>query len=408
MTLVESYFDAWARHDCSAIEKIFHQDAKYLISGKDPITGSEGITRYWQINSKRQKQLTVYPIIINNIKSSLSTYFTGESTVDIAFCAKFFDSEEKENQTVYGSIQFTLDNEKIVAVYEKYHVHRTPGIRAYLSYKFTTLSSFLCERLGIFFSKIKIFIIRFMADAQLVLMSKGTVIVSYLMAVSLGFSATKVGNFPDWMLCWLSFDNSCSITDDTIREKLVEMTGRRLSSLTAALIFAVPIMYHIKSKLTKQIKTETLIIEGQDLEIMKEQFRNARKVSIFSGDFDFIKNDPKMLAILEKLDEGNGLELVSSKSESEVRRGFGERDGSARLFNALLSKGKIKFDGEVPLKCSIVHSWNYTRVLYRFEHGGTDEDSHRLRLCILEGRGEASPLVDLIERLCKKNIRSAI
>ena len=96
---IQDYFVAWQEHDLRLIGKIFCPDATYVIGPRKKVLNGVGeIIQYWSRNRKRQQ----------NVKISWSTVKMLQQTAQVLFLAIFFDSEERENQVVEGTIRFDL------------------------------------------------------------------------------------------------------------------------------------------------------------------------------------------------------------------------------------------------------------------------------------------------------------
>ena len=169
-------------------------------------------------------------------------------------------------------------------------------------------------------------------------------------------------------------------------------------AFASAFVLIAPFLFWLRFHLRQPIAIIPLQGQDHDLTVMKSRFKYARDLTVFAGDFDFVSRDAKMRAILRKVHEKHNLTLVSSKSENAVRTGFGDTAEAISLFEGLKAKGSIFFDNPVAIKCSIVRAWRESEVIYRYDGGGSDNLA-TLNICILFGRREARPVIELLEKL---------
>jgi hypothetical protein len=108
---VENYFIAWKHYDTVLLRSIFSQTAKYIIRGKKTYFGIEEIIKYWERNSRRQKNIQLHWKIVN---SSFKCEI-------VEFGAYFWDAESELFTKINGQIIFVYDyNNQIVKLTEAY------------------------------------------------------------------------------------------------------------------------------------------------------------------------------------------------------------------------------------------------------------------------------------------------
>lgn len=111
MEVVSSYFECWRSHDLHLLETIFSDCKHYEIIPKAQILKDFGeIKSYWIRNSARQYGLEVSW----QLKSC-----AGESVV-CDFEARFLNSVNSQWQHIFGWIEFTINNKKIIRLVEDY------------------------------------------------------------------------------------------------------------------------------------------------------------------------------------------------------------------------------------------------------------------------------------------------
>ena len=112
---VEKYLAAWNNHDTKLIRELFDASAVYKMAGKQPLQGIEAICRYWERNKKRQYNLKIFPPLKLSDAPNSSSF---------VFCATFADTEEREDQTVYGHITLQHRDGRIFDLAESYLLER--------------------------------------------------------------------------------------------------------------------------------------------------------------------------------------------------------------------------------------------------------------------------------------------
>jgi hypothetical protein len=278
---------------------------------------------------------------------------------------------------------------KILRLCEDYHVHREP-IAAQASR--TRLDWFADLPRWAGWKSVE-----WLTRAFEILVAKASRIVYYLLLVVLGGSAFGVGKLPDAALCTLALHfSACEVNEPAFRVAIEGDAARNLGHIALAAVVLLPFLYKLRHSFLAPVKTIRLVGEDQDLAEMKKRFRVAKELVVHAGDFDFVGRDPEFRFIFSGLSDAGALDLVSDKSEETVRTGFGTSPEAVSLLDSLVRRNRIRFDDPKRLRCSIVRRWDYREVLYRYEHGGGEEEQHRLRICVLRGRGDVSPVVDLL------------
>jgi hypothetical protein len=381
-SIIEKYIDAWITHDNEIIREIFDTSASYNIEGKQPLKGIEAICDYWERNKRRQHNLRILPPL---------KLTSDPNTEAFIFCASFADSEERENQTVYGHIQLRLQEGKVVSLMESYVLERNP-----LDPQSTGIGQQIVDllrRARWHAKNISKLVFEY-------LLTRGATLLVTSMTIVLGFSALNIRELPDWLLrSWAFSFDFASLTTET-RNDLITKAYHHISTLVTIFVFLVPFMGWLRYQIRLPITIKNLQGPDHDLSVMKRRFKGARHLIVFAGDFDFVGRDQELLSIFWKLHAQNGLILISDKSEDEVRRGFGTHVDAALLLRGLRERGKIFFSHTESIRCSIVRGWLGSEIIYRYEGGNADSLSNQ-HLCIMKGRREAKPLMELVEKLLK-------
>jgi hypothetical protein len=387
--LFDKYLRAWQNHDTNLVREIFDVSAEYKIEGKPSLYGVEAICAYWERNKKRQYNLKICPPLKQTNTSTMCSF---------VFCVNFVDLEEKEKQTVYGLIALRYANGKIFELSESYLLDRRP-----FSEKQGEINDFRGShsllpapiRRGYWHLK------NFLKQTAEFLLTRVATIMIAVMAILLGFSAFKLTELPDWLLRFLSFAFSdVTPLSAATRETLTVHAYRNLSAFTSLLVFVSIVMNWLRYQIRQPIKITNLQAPDHDLLIMKNRFKLARDLIVYAGDFDFVGRDAELRRTFQYLHAHGGLTLVSDKAETEVRKGFGNRPDAISLLEGLKQNQKIHFSSNLSIRCSIVRGWLGSEIIYRYDGGGADS-LNNLHLCIMRGRREAGPLMELLEKLVR-------
>lgn len=364
------------------VREIFAESATYSINGKKTLSGLDEIVAYWERNQRRQRNIKIFPSV------HLDTIASNPSCV---FCAKFADIEENEIQTIYGHLNIQINDRKITSLTEIYQLIRDPSTSAQrfaIACDYAKTAWWSIKQLG-----------NQIAEYMLV---RGTNILLMMMAVVLGYSAFNIAALPDWALCGLTvnFSEYGKLIPER-RAELVSLATHNLSTITSVFIFATVFIDWLRYKIRNPIQIIPLQAEGHDLVEMRKRFHKAKHLTIFAGDFSFIGSDLQLRNIFTRLDSYNSLMLISDKPEDKVRTGFGDEPDAIALFESLKRKSRIHFEKGVPIRCSVLRRWYRSEILYRYK-GGSPDSLNDLHLCVLKGRKEAGPILDLVQKLAEK------
>ncbi|MEZ2345287.1 hypothetical protein [Microcoleus sp.] len=384
--LIDSYFESWLKHDASILQDIFVTNCKYDIKGKRTIIGLRELREYWERNKSRQHSIHIFKSI--RIED-------GADSSRVAFCATFLDSEERQRQTIFGEICFQFDQGKISELSECYSIHRE--VTHYFFWEFISKSiSYVSSG----FNKI--------IQNHVPKIVSGASLISGVVLLYFSYHISKL---PDFMVCALNGEFVPPLCDVDIggdRDSMLAVAYRNLSIVVGLVLLCVPILSLYSARLRfGRVRTTELNRSGHDLELMRESFKSAQGLTIFSGDFSFVKDNAEFLAIFKRIASREGLNIISDSSREKVVLGLGGTADAAALVQQLEEQNKIRFGSPTPIKCSIVRKWDGSEVLYRFDAHGAGAVSSHLYMCQVKRRGDIGPVVDLIEHLSKAHLRGA-
>ena len=377
--IVSKYIEAWRLHDVEILNSIFSEDCKYEIHEKPGFYGIENVKAYWKRNKERQTKLDLL---------EPSIFYNDEGLVKFAFCAVFFDREESQHQTVFGTISLTILHGKVTHLSESYQVNRRTISRSSL-----VVIKNLKNLASINFKKlVHSYLPRFLA------------LVALLVSLLTAFFYLGIGRLPDAAVCTLSgVFNDCDIVFSADQSAVEKQAYRNLGLLTSVLLLLAPFVANYLARVKYgRVKTTQLVREQQDLDIMRSRFKGAREITIFSGNFSFAKDYGDFFSIFLKLATRGKLYLISEDKKEDVLAGLGGTLKAKHLINLLEKQGNIVYSNPVPIKCSIVRRWDGVEVLYRFEYGGSEGSPFPHQMCELKRRGDISPICDLIEDLARR------
>ena len=392
-SIIEKYLTAWDTHDVRLVRELFDPDAVYNISGKKRLNGIDEICGYWERNKRRQHNLRVLPPL------ELSD---GTASSSFMFCARFVDTEEKEDQTVYGHIHIEVRNDKVMQLSESYLLERRPQevTNPSVVEEITNpITDFFRSGYWQVKNAAKIFL-------EYLITRSASVLVT-LMAILLSFSAFNLNDLPDWLLRLWALSLQFSPLTSEVRASLVTRAYHNISTLASIFVFLVIIIGWLRLQIRLPISITNLQAPGHDLSVMRRRFKYARHLIIFAGDFDFIGRDEKLRHIFRQLHARNNLILISNKTETEVRLGFGNHPDAVYLFEDLKRHHHIFFSHKEEIRCSIVRGWLGSEIIYRYD-GGSADSLNNQHICIMKGRREARPVMELVEKLLKPTLARPI
>lgn len=391
-SIVERYFDSWRRHDVTVLRNIFSADATYAIQGKNDIVGIAAIENYWKRNALRQNRLQVK---YQDLSEQNESY-------QMLFLAAFYDSEERQSQSVGGIIEFkfTNDRTRISAISERYvkeiFVDQTAVWRFHLSSiwsKVDRLMRFAWNRTH-----------SVVATAARPLRSIFIGALVLLLLLLLFFSSIVFFE-PNW-----ATPVAVAIVEDTtllkggeivpqIQSNALHKVERWLLVATNIITLALALLPLIpKRDRSRSLVAKKVVVDNADhLREMNKAYYRADRIVVFSGDFSFLKFDKTLLDTCDRLSRENRITLVSSKSETDVEKTLQGERATSELFDRLRESGNVLFKSGVPIKCSLVEHGGRFQLIYKypisFLDGGGD------KMCVLHETDESRNLLDVLNKL---------
>jgi hypothetical protein len=381
--LVQDYFAAWLNHDIDKLQKLFISNCEYEIKNKRKISGIKELIEYWERNKKRQRYVDVFdPIVLEQSASYMR----------VAFCATFLDVEERQHQTVFGEITFKFSDQKISSLSEKYDLRREKS------------NYVLWEEVHKAWSYLQVFSQKNLQKY----LPKFLTVTSVIIAFITFYFYYGINRLPMFVVCLLNGQfnmEECGLSITGVSEAMVDTAYRVLGIVAAFLLITIPFvsMYSARIRFGR-VRTTELNRINHDLELMRERYKGAKGLTIFSGDFSFVRDHEEFFQIFKRLINRNALRIISDASKAHVIAGFGGTPEAESLIEKLELENRILFESPTPIKCSIVRKWDGSEVLYRFDGNGAGPESSHLYMCEVKRRGDIAPVVDLIEHLSKARL----
>lgn len=137
-----------------------------------------------------------------------------------------------------------------------------------------------------------------------------------------------------------------------------------------------------------------LIKSGDDdFDIMSKYYFGAQRVTVYAGDFDWLKNNEKISGTVSRLISEGKIFLVSSKTAGEVREAIG-----ADLFDSV--KKYLSFQNSSDMRGSIIeYEGNVRTFIYRYREP-RDGD---IFICAVRDFGQGRFLLDQIKKLTEQS-----
>lgn len=312
----EIYFQAWSSHKAQSISTACITDLLYRRDGKDPIIGTTMLEDYWKKNAARQRNLRLDWLCIAQ----------GKTWGVYIFTSQFFDSEEQNEQLVFGQIIFQLNEAgKIYEIYEKYEKindFEVPDIKQGFQDNLSKLKSIFhpVRRYRLFTKVVKS-------------LFRGAIGILAIAAVLYMISLITDGSKP--VLPWKT-DNNALLWED------IERAFGKSIAFSAIVLFFLQIAYK-KLSVGNAMRLHSVTDFNSVPDILSKYLNGASKAVIFIGDGRNISNNSKLIERLKNIDKKNSLTVVSDRGRTELFAAV-QKD---RLLNDLLvrleSRGKLHF-----------------------------------------------------------------
>ena len=145
-------------------------------------------------------------------------------------------------------------------------------------------------------------------------------------------------------------------------------------TLLSVYLVAVPVLGYMqhRRKLTRSgsLRRERVLSDGvDDLNIMLKAYRSAERITVFSGDFSWLKESDELREKVCALAGQAKVDLISYKTPGDIQRALND----PALFNRL--KPAFLIVKGTPLKCSLVeYSGANATFLYKDRGGEFGQD----------------------------------
>jgi dephospho-CoA kinase len=132
----------------------------------------------------------------------------------------------------------------------------------------------------------------------------------------------------------------------------------------------------------------------EDFEVMSKYYENARRVYVFSGDFDWLKNNQIIKPTIDRLVSEDRIHFVSSRTPETVKQAV-----SLQIYDQI--KDKMSFSNKHDLRGSMITYVGGSRTfIYRYKEPNEGKD----RICSIKDFGEGRFLLSAISRISPDNI----
>lgn len=204
-----------------------------------------------------------------------------------------------------------------------------------------------------------------------------------------------------------------TITDypfQLINLNAADLDGRKYSSVIGILLNTsimlittwyaiIPLFTYLKYrsnlKRASSFQLHEVLNDGvDDINVMNKYFNGAETITIYSGDFSFLKLNAKMREICIHLANNHRLKLVTYKSEGEINNSLG-----IETLGIFKSNDAIAFDSKKRIKCSYVRYRSSSVFLYKYDfHGNNGRETF---VCALRETRDSRYLLDTLNALCR-------
>jgi hypothetical protein len=398
-SLIDRYFWSWRSHDLSMLSAIFSSDATYSIEGKSTIAGIAGIEAYWKRNALRQVNLQVTHRVLAEQERSGSAIFL----------ATFYDQEERQWQSVAGTIDFVFTEAKsrISALSEAYLKQN------YLIAPIDVILGWMGERASKILNRV------YLRGRRI--HSSWTSLKEFLRNISIGLSYFFfiLMVFLAGLLYFNPSDSLVFIAVSVFDTQQLSGTGLVTPAMKAdalqkardLMMFSVGVFGTVLSVIVPiiQIRARERLLErskslsirdlmpGEDLEMLTAAYNGAERIVVFSGDFSFLRVSASLRRSFELLSRENKITLVSSKSEEEVAAQLRDLESTSALFDSLKAANHILFDNGIDIKCSLIENRKRTQFLYKYPTGEIKGPEYRM--CTLRHTDESFYLLEALKVL---------
>lgn len=359
-TVLEAYTKSWQNHDLTELTNLFAPEFEYKINGEIRFRTIKELRSYWAKNAFRQLNLK----IVTQFEHSITN---GEGA---DFFAHFYDPIRLSQNTIAGRINIYLDDKgKIINVVEHYKKS---------------------EQRQILYS---------LETAHQVILQTPIASVASVLKIVFSFlkSLTRYGLLGLFLLgvFTLVYVNYIHPHAKLFSDEAVDAVRPAIPFFFAALYILNQILPLFRST-AADIEVEKFS-NKDDLKIMQREIAGADRVSILSGDFSFLSDDPELEQTLRALAFSGKLELFSYKSRAAVEAQVRNSSASNQIYTKLSDDGKIYFGSKISAKCTIAEFGNVKKLLFRFSK---DKASIReLHMGIVRRKENNQYLIEVVDRI---------
>lgn len=190
--------------------------------------------------------------------------------------------------------------------------------------------------------------------------------------------------------------------EDEYRKLLSALIGT--VAVLVTLWFAL--LTYLKHKHTQTLLRRNALIQNMpvltdgvdDLNYMYKYFRQASSVTVFAGDFSWIKDHDDLYSEVTRLANEEKISLVSSKSRRLVKSAIDDDI----LFNKL--NKHFTYESGYNLKCSLVQNNTGSAFLYKVDNKSWGSGGKSV--CIIHDKGDAAYLLESICKLCNPFVKT--
>jgi len=345
----EKYFHSWRTHDWALLESITSNKIIYNIQGKEPIIGHGGLREYWTRNSIRQKNLKVFQCLLDQ-HHNWSAY---------NFHTEFFHSLKKENQRVFGLINFKINEDgKIEQISEVY--------KKIVGEDFLPEVNSIDQQIKNYFKRLNYSKLSFKALNGLLLLF----VILISLAACLFLISTNFLSETAWLykLPYSEFWKNEEILEGSLKNTKKKMENSLGTIMAVSTVFLFIIDRWLKSGIgsnnLKFIKTDGT--DEKNCSIMARNLKGANQASIFAGNFDFFKNHDGLKASLKKLDDADSLDFFSNETSESVTLATSSDPATTDIIRSLKRKGRFHFEtGLGNLKATFWEKDGVPSLLYK-------------------------------------------
>lgn len=202
-----------------------------------------------------------------------------------------------------------------------------------------------------------------------------------------------LNNFSDFLLTSLGLKGTSAPQASSVVVNFLAVSLSIFAAILPASVFLIT-RASMKRQLAQILAenpfaTHLIKSDQDDFDIMSKYYSGAQRVTVYAGDFDWLKNNEKISETVSRLISEGRIYFVSSKSATEVREAIG-----TDLFDSV--KHRLSFQNSSDMRGSIIeHEGNVRTFIYRYREP-RDGD---IFICAVRDFGQGRFLLDQIKKL---------